>query len=160
MTKRLTLLSLAALSALTLGAATPAAATPQTELRELRCDMMEQHRGRVVNIDAPDLHVLAQTANGQRFEPVIPQGIVAISCGRTSLVPAHWDDQVLALGLPLFIAEIGTPGRLGVLEIDNGRYRYRVVHGQARPEEQAQIDARIQTYQARFDAEQRQRRPR
>lgn len=161
MTLRLSLLSLAALGGMTLFAAAPGAATPQRELRELRCDMMEQQRGRLVNIQAPDLHVLAQTANGQRFEPVIPQGIVAISCGRSSLVPASWDDQVLTLGLPLFIAEMGGgPGRLGVLEIDNGRFRYRVVHGTARPEEQAEIDARIQTYQARFDAEQRQRRPR
>jgi hypothetical protein len=156
---RLSLLSLAALGGVTLAAATPAAATPQGELRELRCDMIEQHRGQVQTIEARDLHVLAQTANGQRFEPVIPQGIVAISCSRSSLVPASWDDQVLALGLPLFIAEMGTRA-YGVLEIDNGRYRYRLIRGEARPEEQAQIDERIQLFQARFDAEQRQRRRR
>lgn len=159
MTKRLTLLSLAAIAGVTLVAATPAAATPQSELRELRCDMIEQYRGRVQTIEARDLHVLAQTANGQRFEPVIPQGIVAISCNRSSLVPASWDDQVLALGLPLFIAEMGTRA-YGVLEIDNGRYRYRLIRGEARPEVQAQIDERIQMFQARFDAEQRQRRRR
>ena len=156
MTMRLSLLSLAAFAGATLATATPAAATPQRELREIRCDLLEQNRGQLLTVEAPDLHVLAQTAEGRRFEPTIPQGMAGISCGRTSVIPAAWDDQVLALGLPLFIAEIGTPGRLGVLEIDNGRYRYRVVHGQARPEEQAQIDERIQLYQSRFDAALRQ----
>ena len=120
--------------------------------------MLEQNRGRMVTIEAPDLHVLAQTAGGQNFAPAIPRGIAAISCGRTSVIPAAWDDQVLALGLPLFIAETGTRGRVGVLEIDNGRYRFRLIRGEMQPEEQAEIDARVQAYQARFDAAQRQRR--
>ena len=158
MTSRLSLLSLAALGGATLLAVTPAAASPQRPLTELRCDMLEQNRGRLVTIESPDLHVLAQTANGQRFAPRIPQGIVGISCGRTSVIPAAWDDQVLALGLPLFIAETGTPGRVGILEIDNGRYRFRLTRGEVRPEEQAQIDERVGAYQARFDAAQRPRR--
>lgn len=152
------LLSIAAFAGITLVATAPAAATPQRELREVRCDLLEQQRGQLLTIEAPDLHVLAQTAEGRRFEPAIPRGMAGISCGRTSVIPAAWDDQVLALGLPLFIAETGTVGRVGVLEIDNGRYRFRLIRGEAQPEEQAQIDARIQTYQARFDAAQRQRR--
>lgn len=152
------LLSIAALAGITLVAAAPAAATPQRELREIRCDLLEQERGQLLTVEATDLHVLAQTANGQRFAPAIPRGMAGISCGRTSLIPAAWDDQVLALGLPLFIAETGTQGRVGVLEIDNGRYRYRVIRGEVRPEEQAEIDARVQSYQARFDATQRPQR--
>ncbi len=158
MTMRMTLLSLAALSGSALIASTPAAATPQRPLTEIRCDMLEQNRGQLVSIEAPDLHVLAQTANGQRFAPAIPRGVVGINCGRTSIIPAAWDDQVLALGLPLFISEATTPGRVGILEIDNGRYRFRLTRGTAEPEEQAQIEERVQTYQARFDAAQRQRR--
>lgn len=157
MTLRMSLLSLAALGGATLIAAAPATATSQRPLSEIRCDLLEQDRGRLVTIEAPDLHVLAQTANGQRFAPVIPRGIVGINCGRTSIIPAAWDDQVLALGVPLFISEAGSLGRVGVLEIDNGRYRFRLTRGEARPEEQAQIDERIQTYQARFDAAQRPR---
>lgn len=157
MTLRLSLLSLAALGGANFIAAMPATATAQRPLSEVRCDMLEQNRGRLVTIRAPDLHVLSQTANGQRFAPSIPQGIVGINCGRTSVIPAAWDDQVLALGVPLFISETGAPGRLGILEIDNGRYRFRMTQGEARPEEQAQIDARLRTYQARFDAEQQQR---
>ena len=157
MTSRLSLLCLAALGGAALVATAPAAANSQRELREIRCDMLEQDRGRMVTIEAPDLHVLAQTAEGRPFAPAIPRGIAAISCGRTSVVPAAWDDKVIALGLPLFIAESGSAARLGVLEIDNGRYRFRFLQGQARPEEQAMIDERIRLYQSRFDAAQRQR---
>jgi hypothetical protein len=63
---------------------------------------------------------------------------------------------VTALGLFLFISD--PAGRLGVLEIDNGRYRFRLMHGTTRPEEQAQIDERLQLFQSRFDAAQRQPR--
>jgi hypothetical protein len=152
------LLSIAALAGMTLAIAAPAAATPQRELRETRCDLLEQNRGRLLTIEAPDLHVLAQTANGQRFAPAIPQGMAGVSCGRSSVIPAAWDDQVLALGLPLFIAEDSSRGRVGVLEIDSGRYRFRLIRGEAQAGEQAEIDARIQSYQARFDAAQRQPR--
>ncbi len=155
MTLRFTLLSLAALGGATLVTMAPAVANSQRPLTEIRCDLLERDRGRLVTVEAPDLHVLAQTANGQRFAPVIPTGMAGISCGRTSVIPAAWDDQVLALGLPLFIAETGTRGRVGVLEIDNGQFRYRFIRGEARPDEQAQIDERIQTYQSRFDAAQR-----
>lgn len=153
MTSLKSLLSLGAFAGATLVTATPAAATPQRELREIRCDFLEQDRGRLVTVEAPDLHVLAQTAEGQRFAPVIPQGVVGINCGRSNIIPAAWDDQVLSLGVPLFLGD--PAGRFGVLEVDNGRYRFRLIRGETRPEEQAQIDERIQTYQARFDAAQR-----
>ena len=154
MNLRLSLLSLAALGGATVITTTPATASTPRELREIRCDMLEQDRGRLVTIEASGLHVLAQTAGGREFAPAIPQGISGISCGRTSVVPAAWDDKVMALGLFLFIAD--PAGRLGVLEIDNGRYRFRLMHGSTRPEEQAQIDERLQVFQARFDAAQRQ----
>jgi hypothetical protein len=155
MTLRFSLLSLAALGGVALITAVPAIATPQRPLTEMRCDRLKQNRGRLETIEARDLHVLAQTADGQRFEPAIPAGTTGISCGRTSIIPAAWDDQVILLGVPLFIAELGSLRRLGVLEINNGRFRYRLIRGQAQAEEQAQIDERIQTYQRRFDAAQR-----
>ena len=49
-----------------------------------------------------------------------------------------------------YIAEMGTPGRLGVLEINEGRYRFRMLEGRLRTEEQAAIDARLAEFQARF----------
>ena len=54
------------------------------------------------------------------------------------------------LGLPLHIAQMGTPGRLAVLELDQGRYRFRMIEGRARAAEQAEIDARLAEFQARF----------
>jgi hypothetical protein len=107
----------------------------------------------LVTIEAPGLHVLEQTADGRNFQPAIPQGISGISCGRTSVIPAAWDDRVVSLGLFLLISD--PAGRLGSLEIDNGRYRFRLMRGQVQPEEQAQIDERIRLYQSRFDAAQR-----
>jgi len=152
-TLRLSMLSLAALGGATLIAAAPAAANNQRELREIRCDMLEQDRARLVTIEAPGLHVLDQTANDRQFAPAIPRGVIGISCGRTSVIPAAWDDKVVALGLFLMIGD--PAGRLGSLEIDNGRYRFRLMRGEVQPEEQAQIDARIQAYQSRFDEAQR-----
>lgn len=147
------LLSLAALGGLAFLAAAPAAASNSRELREIRCDMVEQDRARLITVEAPGLHVLEQTADGRHFQPAIPQGVSGISCGRTSVIPAAWDDKVVALGLYLLLSD--PAGRLGSLEIDNGRYRFRLMRGEVRPEEQAQIDERIRLYQSRFDAAQR-----
>lgn len=157
MTRRLSPLSLAALGGAMLVAALPAGASPQRQVREIRCDLLEQDRGRLITVEANDLHVLRQTEGGRRFQPAIPEGTAGISCGRTHIVPAAWDDQVILLGVPLFIAELGSANRFGVLEIDNGRFRFRFISGEARPEEQAMIDERIETFQARFDAAQRRR---
>jgi hypothetical protein len=140
----------AGLLALTISSA--ATARPERPLTELRCDAMENHNGRLVTIQAPDLHVLSQTAAEGRFQPTLPDGIASIMCGRNSIIPAAHDDEVIWLGLPLYLAETGSGRRLGVLEIDNGRYRYRLLEGNARPEEQARLDQRIEEFQARFDA--------
>ena len=54
----------------------------------------------------------AQTAGGQAFAPAIPQGISGISCGRTSVVPAAWDDQVVgARPVPVHLRSGGPPRR-------------------------------------------------
>ena len=152
MTNRLAMLSLAAVGGALL-AAVPAAAAPERPVRELRCDLLEQNRGRLETVEAPGLRVMEQTAYGLPFAYPVPQGVSGISCGRTSVIPAAWDDKVITAGLPLFIAS-GT--RLGVLEIDNGRFRYRFIEGQAQRDEQARIDERVQQFQSRFDAAQRQ----
>lgn len=158
MKTRLQILSLAALCGATL-AATPAASIPRQprEVQELRCRYVEDHGGQAVTIEAPDLHVLSQTAASERFQPPIPQGVSSFMCSRTSIIPAAFDDEVLWLGVPLYIAEMGVPGRLGVLEINEGRYRFRFLEGAARPGEQALLDARLDHFQARFqEIQQRQ----
>lgn len=149
---RLKILSLALLGTAVL--ASTAAATPraQSELREMRCRYIEDDNGRAVTIEAPTLRVLSQTAAEGRFQPEVPEGVSSIMCSRTSIVPGANDDEVLWLGMPLFIAEMGTPGRLGVLEINEGSYRFRMLEGRVEPEEQARLDARLDEFQARFRA--------
>jgi hypothetical protein len=140
-------------------AATPAASIPRqpAALQEMRCRYIEDHHGQAITLEAPGLRVLEQTAQSGRFQPAVPAGVSSILCSRTSLIPAPNDDEVLWLGMPLFIAELGNPGRLGVLEINQGSYRFRMIEGRVRPEEQAQVDARLDQFQARFrEIQQRQ----
>ena len=58
---------------------------------------MENHNGRLVTIETPDLHVLRQTAASGRFAPALPEGISSIMCGRNSIIPAANDDEVIWL---------------------------------------------------------------
>ena len=167
MTQRLKLVSHAILCAggIVMLAPAVAVATPRTrgpaQVQEVRCRYIEDDNGRAVTLEAPGLRVLSQTAAEGRFQPAVPEGVSGIMCSRTSLVPGANDDEVLWLGMPLFIAEMGTPGRLGVLEINDGHYRYRMIEGQVAPEEQAMLDARLDEFQARFQAlQQRQQTPR
>jgi hypothetical protein len=144
-------LGLAAFGAASLFAMSGAAASTTREIREARCDRLETENGRVVTIEAPELHVLRDTAAGGRYQPGLAGSVASIMCSRNSIIPAAHDDEVIWLGMPLHIAQLGSPGRLAVLEINEGRYRYRMIEGRApNPEEQAAIDARLAEFQARF----------
>jgi len=133
-----------------LAAAAPAAAAPARPFREVRCDLMDTYRGRLRTFEAPDLRVVEQTAAPGRFNPAIPQGTTAVICARTSIVPAANDDEVLWLGLPLFITEPGGGARYGVLEVNDGRYRFRLIHGELTAEEQPLVDQRMAEFQRRL----------
>lgn len=149
---RFSLALAAALSGALLATAAPAADSPRP-LRELRCDLLRaEDGGRMAAVDAPDLHVLRQTAAAGNFSPAIPRGTAGIMCGRSNILPAAHDDEVILLGLPLFLAETGSSGRLGVLEIDDGRYRFRMLDGRLSAGEQSAIDTRIAEFQRRFQA--------
>jgi len=149
-TLRFPALSLAALG-VALASAAPAAADSPRPLREVRCDLMETTpEGRMSTIEAPDLHVLQQTAGTGRFAPEIPEGTAGIMCGRSSIMPSAHDDEVIILGVPLFIAETGSAGRLGVLEIDQGRYRFRMLEGRLSADEQRAMDGRLDEFQRRL----------
>jgi hypothetical protein len=147
-TPRFAVLCAAALG-VALASAAPAAAAPPRPLTELRCDRMENENGRTTTIEAPNLHVLQPTAVGGRFTPEIPEGTTGIICARSHIMPAAHDDQVIMLGIPFFIAETGAPGRLGVLEIDQGRYRFRMIEGRLGADEQAAMDGRLADFQSR-----------
>ena len=144
-------LSLAALGAGALVATAASAATARSEeLREIRCDVLENARGGVQTIEAPGLRVLRDTALEGRFAPGLGGSAASIMCSRNSIIPAANDDEVIWLGMPLHIAEMGSPGRLAVLEISEGRYRFRMLAGRLRDGEQPAIDARLAEFQARF----------
>jgi hypothetical protein len=121
------------------------------EVREIRCDTLEAEGNQILTVEAPYLHVLRDTAVGGRYRPTLRRTTASIMCSRNSIIPAAYDDEVIWLGMPLHIAQMGTPGRLAVLEINEGRFRYRMIEGrQPSPEEQAAIDARLAEFQARF----------
>jgi len=143
-------LSLAAFGALSLLAVGASASARSEELREARCDLLETDRGGVQTIEAPGLRVLRDTARDGRFDPALGSSVASIMCSRNSIIPAAHDDEVIWLGVPLHIAEMGSPGRLAVLEIDGGRYRFRMLAGRIRDGEQPAIDARLAEFQARF----------
>jgi hypothetical protein len=127
-----------------------AAATATDAQREDRCDVQARSGHDLQTVEMQDLHVLAQTGSGQAFAPSLPNGAQAIVCVRTSIIPAAYDDKVLALGIPLIIVETGRPHRLGVLEINDGRYRYRMMEGALATADQAAVQARLQEYSARM----------
>lgn len=146
--KKSVLFGFAALAAISLPALSHAA--PRSgEVRELRCDLMETDGRRVQVIEARDLRVLRDTALAGQFDPGLPQDTAGILCSRNSIIPAAYDDEAAVI-VPLHIAERGSPGRLGVLEIERGHYRFRIIQGaQPSAAEQVAIDARLAEFQAR-----------
>ncbi len=149
MTLRFTALSLAALGAALVSVAS-AADQPRAPLQELRCDTLENRNGEVEAIQSPGLHVLRDTAATGRFLPELPENISSILCSRNSVIPAANDDEVLWLGLPLHIAELGPHGRLAVLEIDQRRFRFRMIRGGLRADEQSAVNSRLDEFQRRL----------
>jgi hypothetical protein len=135
---------------LLLALAAPAAA--QAPVTETRCDVLTgTMAGEIRTVRMPGLHVLEGTASPGPFRPDLPHGASAIMCGRSSIVPAEHDDEVVGLGVPLIIVEAtnGATGRLATLEIVDGRYRFRFIEGQAQPSEEAPIQQRLDQFQTR-----------
>lgn len=144
-------LALGAVGALSLVAIGASAMAPRSgQLREIRCDTLEMDNGRLQTVQALELRVLRDTAENGRFSPNLDRSVVSIMCSRNDILPAANDDEVIWLGMPLHIAEMGSPGRLGVLEITEGQYRFRMLEGRLRPDEEPALAARLAEFQARF----------
>jgi hypothetical protein len=149
MNLRTKMLCIAALGAGSIALLAPASAAGRQF--EERCDV-QARSGRVLEtIEMRDLHVLALTA-GDRFAPSLPRGTQAIVCLRGSITPAAYDDKVIALGIPLIIAELGQPHRLGVLEVNDGAFRFRMMQGTLPAADQAAVQARLEEYRTRLAA--------
>ena len=143
------MLPFAALGAAWLAAQAPALAANRQY--EERCDVQARSGRELQTVEMRDLHVLALTA-ADRFAPDLPSGTQAIVCLRGDITPAAYDDKVVALGVPLIISELNRPHRMGVLEISEGRYRFRMMQGTLPAEDQATVQARLQEYSARAGA--------
>ena len=102
-------------------------------------------------IEAPDLHVLAQTAAAGRFSPNIPEGDGGdhVRPHRASFRP-RMTTRSSPSACPCSSPKPARRGRLGVLEIDQGRYRFRMLEGRLSAEEQAAMDGRLDEFQRRF----------
>ena len=149
MNLRMTMLCIAALGAGSIALLAPASAAGRQF--EERCDV-QTRSGRVLEtIEMRDLHVLGLTA-GDRCAPSLPRGTEAIVCLRGSITPAAYDDKVVALGIPLIIAELGRPHRLGVLEVNDGAFRFRMMEGTLPAADQAAVQARLEEYRTRLAA--------
>ena len=129
--------------------ATPPPAAAEEANRETLCRVMVGENGELRYADLPELRVLHGTEAQGRFAPELPGGATSITCGRTSVVPAPHDDEVLLLGIPFFIVD-ADEDRAGVLEIVNGRYRYRMLVGELQEEEIAALQARLNEFQTRL----------
>lgn len=150
MNLRLKMSCIAALGAGSMALWAPASAAGSDRQREDRCDVQARAGHVLQTIEMPDLHVLEQTGYGASFAPALPRGTEAIVCLRTSITPAAHDDKVLALGIPLIIVEVGRPHRMGVLEIADGSFRFRLTEGSLPAADQAAVQARLEEYRGRI----------
>jgi len=149
MNLRMKMLCIAMIGAGSMALGASAGAAGPDRQREDRCDVQARTGHVVETIAMPDLHVLEQ-ASSASFAPSLPRGAEAIVCLRTSITPAAHDDKVLALGIPLIIVEVGRPHRMGVLEIADGAFRYRLTEGTLPAADQAAVQARLEEYRGRL----------
>jgi hypothetical protein len=90
----------------------------------------------------PDLHVLTQAGKGQRFALDAPAGSV-VMCARAALLPVANDAEQVVSGFPFMIAE--DPGdRIGVLEVADGKFRFRMVQGELTAAETKRLTPRLE----------------
>jgi hypothetical protein len=90
----------------------------------------------------PDLHPLTQAGQGQRFTLDAPAGS-PVMCARASLLPVVNDAELVVSGHPFMIAE--DPGeRIGVLEVSDGKFRFRMVQGALTADEMKRLAPRLE----------------
>jgi hypothetical protein len=90
----------------------------------------------------PDLHPLTQAGQGKRFTLDAPAGS-PVMCARASLLPVVNDAELVVSGYPFMIAE--DPGqRIGVLEVNDGTFRFRMVQGELTAAEQKRLAPRLE----------------
>jgi hypothetical protein len=147
-------MALVALLLISLAASGPAEPAPSVPadatIVEHECRVMvKDELGKLVVLSAPELHVLRGAAAEGAFAPSLPPRSQTIICYRNTVVPAANDDEVLALGMPLILAQAGEEGRIATLEISAGQYRLRFIKGTLMPGEQASVQSKLNLFQDR-----------
>ena len=110
--------------------------------------MMIRAGAMIEGLPAPNLHLLDRTAADPPLSSILSPGVLRVGCRRTVLIPGPHDDAVATRGIPLTIVEEGR-GRVLVLDLDRGRYRFRMESGILTDEETALVRRRLAEFQAR-----------
>lgn len=116
--------------------------------REIECGLMIRYGTMIEGQPAPGLHILHRTAADPPLSATLSTNVVRVGCRRTTIIPGPSDDAVATRGIPLTIVEEGS-GRVLVLELAGGRYRYRMENGALREAETAVVERRLGEFQAR-----------
>jgi hypothetical protein len=95
-----------------------------------------------------DLKVIEATEHAPTFSAKAPPGqrVGMVACIRKEIVPSPNDYKVCVAGYPLTIADHGTGhvDRIGMLFLENGKFRFEIVDGPPLSEELAKrVDARL-----------------
>ena len=125
--------------------AVPTATDPP---REIECGLMVRFGTMIEGIPAPRLHLLNHSETDPPLSETLSTNVVRVGCRRTTIVPGPIDDAVATRGIPLTIVEEGT-GRVLVLDLAGGRYRYQMASGALTADEAARVVRRIAEFQAR-----------
>lgn len=130
-------------------AAAPARpAQPAAPAREIECALLVRFGTMIEGVPAPGLHLLNRTAADPPFSATLSTNVVRVGCRRTIIVPGPHDDVVATRGIPLTIVEEGS-GRVLVLDLAGGRFRYRMESGSLTADEAALATLRLAEFQAR-----------
>lgn len=119
--------------------------------REIECGLMIRYGPMIEGVPAPGLHILSRTAADPPLSATLSTNVVRVGCRRTIIIPGPFDDAVATRGIPLTIVEEGS-GRVLVLELAAGHYRYQVGNGALTDEETSAVARRLAEFQARRQA--------
>ena len=133
-------------------ASTPALAqvadkAPAQELvaTQERCDVLFESGGEIRNLLLMSLRVLNLADSAKfRLPPDAPPKVRAVRCGRDVIVPQRNDYKVLEAGYPFSIV---AGDRVGVLEVPDGKLRYRLLKGELTAAEVPAVTAFINASQ-------------
>jgi hypothetical protein len=117
---------------------------------EGECAALVRRDGEIVRQPMPGLRIIERTARAGPFAIDLPPG-ASIMCPRSSILPAPDDWKVLEAGYVLYIGETAprdAERRIGVLEVSQGQYRYRLIAGRLREDEVPLMQARLDHFQA------------